>query len=233
MDELIPNFPLSYLDFTAEEVLVTIIPSISHPQFRFTSYNVGPFYSGLPVEVPLWLAITLRKGGKCKIKIPDWLHVEYLEKLVKVESSEHQRNLGILPFQYRELAKIFLTYAKEDIDHPERVATLIQDLANIREDRIRIGISSIAETIRNGSSLVSTNLQHVSSLEIFAMRQFFLGSMDAFLWLNPPVEAEHLFGTNDSSRPAANQFENQVLGNTNNDNQTTARAGRGLRKHRK
>jgi GINS complex subunit 2 len=235
MDELIPNFPLSFLDFTAEEILVVIIPSFTHPGFDFISYKIGQVDSGLPIEVPLWLAITLRKRGKCKIKIPDWLKVEYLEKLVKVESSEHQRNLGVLPFQFAELANIFIMYAKEDIDQPERVAALIQDLSNIREDRIRLGISSISESIRNGSSIVSTNLQNVSSMEIFSIRQFFLGSLDAFLWLNPPEEEGNLFAVEEgpsyrqASSTSALESNLTVGGNENQ-----SRPARGLlRKHRK
>ncbi len=195
MEETIPNFPLSYLEFGAEEIFVEITPLFNHPPFLFISYTIGPIISGLPIEVPLWFAISLRKRGRCKIRVPDWLTVACLEKLVKEEGSEHQRSLSILPFQFIELSNLFLTYCKEDIDQSERVAALIQDLTNIRDDRIRLGVRSIAETIQSGSSVVSTNLHNVASMEIFAIRQFFLGSMDAFLWLKAPEEDEFLFGS--------------------------------------
>jgi GINS complex subunit 2 len=239
MDETsIPNFPISFLDFTAEEVLVTIIPSISHPTFKLTSYDVGPLESGMPVQVPLWLAVTLRKRGKCKIQIPSWLQKESLELLVKEEKSEHQRMLGILPFQYTEIANLLLTYANEDMDYPEQVASLIQDLVEIRGDRIKLGIASIAETIQSGSSVISTNLQNVSSLEVFTIRQFFLGSMDSFLWLKPPLEENHLYdlegdGNTSSVNNNANGSVDYYEADENNQSRPVATKPSGLRKHRK
>lgn len=35
--------------------------------------NLGPFVSGLPMEVPLWLAIYLKQKKKCDLILPDWL----------------------------------------------------------------------------------------------------------------------------------------------------------------
>lgn len=35
--------------------------------------DVGPFQPQRPVQVPLWLAITLKTRHKCTIRPPDWL----------------------------------------------------------------------------------------------------------------------------------------------------------------
>jgi hypothetical protein len=35
--------------------------------------EVGPFRPSIPVEVPLWLALVLKRRRKCKIVAPDWL----------------------------------------------------------------------------------------------------------------------------------------------------------------
>ena len=37
--------------------------------------NIGPFISGLPTDVPLWLAINLRQRLKCEIILPEWLSI--------------------------------------------------------------------------------------------------------------------------------------------------------------
>lgn len=37
--------------------------------------SFGPFEPYVPVAVPLWLAISLRKKDKCRIIIPDWMSV--------------------------------------------------------------------------------------------------------------------------------------------------------------
>lgn len=37
--------------------------------------NVGPFQPPLPVEVPVWLSLIMKKNNKCTIVCPDWLTV--------------------------------------------------------------------------------------------------------------------------------------------------------------
>jgi GINS complex subunit 2 len=174
------------LEYFAEETLVTIIPNVSHPQFRFVSGNFGPLESGLPCEVPLWLAVTLRKRSKCIIRMPDWLQVENLERIVEHERS--QSSLGDLPFHYLEIAHILFKHAKDDIINPEKVATLLQDLEQIRMDRLRIGIAQIAMNVHEDQSMVAVTLNNVASMEILSIKEFFLGSLDAFLWLRPAEE---------------------------------------------
>lgn len=36
---------------------------------------MGPFNPGLPVEVPLWLAINLKQRQKCRVIPPEWMDV--------------------------------------------------------------------------------------------------------------------------------------------------------------
>lgn len=37
--------------------------------------DLGPFNPGLPVEVPLWLAINLKQRQKCRLIPPAWMDV--------------------------------------------------------------------------------------------------------------------------------------------------------------
>ena len=37
--------------------------------------DVGPLAAGLPVEVPLWMAIMLKQRLKCRIIPPNWMDV--------------------------------------------------------------------------------------------------------------------------------------------------------------
>lgn len=37
--------------------------------------DLGPFNPGLPVEVPLWLAINLKQRQKCRLIPPEWMDV--------------------------------------------------------------------------------------------------------------------------------------------------------------
>jgi hypothetical protein len=37
--------------------------------------DFGPFRPQIPAKVPLWLAIALKKRGKCRIQPPNWMTV--------------------------------------------------------------------------------------------------------------------------------------------------------------
>lgn len=227
------NLTAAENEFVAEETIVTIIPGIDHPMLLFISGNFGPLESGMPCEVPLWLAITLRKRGKCVIRIPDWLKVDNLERALNSERVE--LFLCSLPYHFMEIAHLLLTHSSEDIDSPERVAVLIQDLSNVRMDRIRLGIARVAEAVSQDQAVVSTTLNNVASMEILSIRKFFLGSMDSFLWLRPVDEGNMEYNRRSSGGYSSSNHDNTTT-TTNNTNAasttTAAPGGRRLRKFR-
>jgi GINS complex subunit 2 len=173
----------AHCEFMAEETIVTIIPAVNHPPFRFISGIFGPFESGLPCLVPLWFAIYLRKRGKCQIRIPDWLSLGSLEALV-----QHEKTMSIfakLPFHYMEIGQLLLTHAKDDVSEPERVSALLQDLENIRTDRMRLGLSNLASRVQNDELVASAGIANASALEILHVKDFLLQSLETYAWLRP------------------------------------------------
>ncbi len=194
-------------EFLAEESPIVIIPSEDHQAFRFISGTFGPFSSGMPCMVPVWLAITLRKKGKCTIKIPGWMTVPSLTETLAQERSSNV--LSAMPFHYMEVSQLLLNYAREDIESPDQVGALLKDLENIRMDRIRMGIASVAESIQRSEAVVFADLENVGSLEIFTIKRFFLNAMDSFFKLCPPAyddtsaSAGSVFGSSDASAEPA------------------------------
>lgn len=180
------RFSVAESEYLAEETMVTIVPYLDHPAFKFISGTFGPLESGLPCKLPLWLAITLRKRGSCIIQAPEWMSAPSLEEFVANERSS--RVLGQLPYFYMEVGHMLINNAKEDIPNAEKISSLLQDLENIRMDRLRLGITMTADTVNKDESVVSTALNNVASMEIMAIRSFFIQSMNAFLWLKPPEE---------------------------------------------
>lgn len=63
------------LEFVAESVLVSIIPSIRLPRLQMITDEYGPFKPQMRCTVPLWLAITMKRGGHCQLVAPDWFQV--------------------------------------------------------------------------------------------------------------------------------------------------------------
>lgn len=37
--------------------------------------DIGPFTAGLPIEVPLWIAVNLKQRQKARIRAPEWMNI--------------------------------------------------------------------------------------------------------------------------------------------------------------
>lgn len=165
-------------EFLAEETIVTIIPSIDHDEFRLISGTFGPLSSGLPCQVPLWLALTLKRQGKCLIKLPSWLSSQHL-----INAINHEKGI--------------IDYSKED-EHLERNNTkeLFQDLPHyyyeISSLLLRTNDSTNTTTNLSSSSSISDNnsthlLSHIDNLfqlRLSRLRLFLNGFSSAILQLN-------------------------------------------------
>lgn len=77
----------SEVEFIAEKELVSIVPNFNNNIVHLISGDVGPFRAGLPVNVPVWMALNLRQRQKCRILAPDWLDVEKLDALKEEEKA--------------------------------------------------------------------------------------------------------------------------------------------------
>lgn len=73
------------VEFLGEKQLVTIIPSFTSEPIHLISGDFGPFRAGLPVKVPLWVAVNLKQQKRCKIQPPAWMDVETLEAIKNEE----------------------------------------------------------------------------------------------------------------------------------------------------
>lgn len=62
------------LEFISSQLCkVEIIPKFSAPEIKLLGGTFGPFNPPWPTEVPLWIALDLRKRKKCTIRPPAWL----------------------------------------------------------------------------------------------------------------------------------------------------------------
>lgn len=75
----------SEIEFIGENCMIGIIPNFSFDPIHLICGSFGPFRAGLPVHVPLWLGIHLRKQQKCRIVPPEWMDVDHLEDIKEEE----------------------------------------------------------------------------------------------------------------------------------------------------
>lgn len=102
------------------------------------------------MEVPLWLAVMLRKNERCKIQAPSWMDVDFLTakktegegqnqvrfffflRTRKVKFDSHffcsffLQEFVEMPFHYREIGKQLLAVARHDIQDAAKVENLIE-----------------------------------------------------------------------------------------------------------
>eukprot|EP01006_Ploeotia_vitrea_P041708 TRINITY_DN66564_c13_g1_i1.p1 TRINITY_DN66564_c13_g1~~TRINITY_DN66564_c13_g1_i1.p1 ORF type:complete len:187 (-),score=56.53 TRINITY_DN66564_c13_g1_i1:465-983(-) len=100
-------FSSTEMEFVAEDVLVTIVPNFKMGVLKLVRGEVGPFMPSVPVLVPVWMAIQLKRANQCRISMPSWMDAHWLNEHRKSEQQSDE--FGQLPFHYIELASLFLT----------------------------------------------------------------------------------------------------------------------------
>ncbi|XP_019640301.1 PREDICTED: DNA replication complex GINS protein PSF2-like [Branchiostoma belcheri] len=170
----------SEVEFLAEKEMVYIVPNFSLDKIYLIGGDIGPFNPGLPVQIPLWMAINLKQRQKCRIQPPDWMDVEKLqEKKDEEEGSAFFKPM--LNKHYMEVAQLLLTHATDDIPRADEVRTLIKDIWDIRTAKLR---SSVDKFVSDQES--HAQLDDLSLMEINTMRQFLTQALDHMHQLRVP-----------------------------------------------
>lgn len=73
------------LEFIGEKEEISVIPNFNFDAIHLISGTVGPFRAGLPLVIPLWMAIHLKKQQKCRLVPPAWMDRDLLEDLKEEE----------------------------------------------------------------------------------------------------------------------------------------------------
>lgn len=94
------------VEFIGEKMSIGIIPNFNFEPIHLISNTIGllmlfhsflflqpavflgPFRAGLPMHVPLWLAIHMKKQQKCRIVPPIWMDRDSLEDKKEEEKRE-------------------------------------------------------------------------------------------------------------------------------------------------
>lgn len=126
-----PELNWAEVEFLGEHETITVLPNFKEQKMFFLTGDFGPFTPGLPVDVPLWLALTLKQQNKCKIHPPSWLDVENLS-----ETKENESNSDVFTkppsMHYIGVASMLLKAAPEQIPQADEVRALIKDIWDIR-----------------------------------------------------------------------------------------------------
>ena len=126
----------AWIEFQAENDLIKIVPNFTGPTLYLFQCDVGPFKAGIPLSVPLWLALSLRQRQKCRIIQPDWMTVDTLE-----EAKDGEKQAAIfteLPDPYLFVkAQLIMDVGNSDLTRADEVRTIIKDIWDIRQSKLR------------------------------------------------------------------------------------------------
>ncbi|OCF31110.1 DNA replication complex GINS protein PSF2 [Kwoniella heveanensis CBS 569] len=167
------------LTFLAEEDTIDIVPLFSMTRIRLLSGIYGPFQPPSAARVPLWLALSLKRKRKCRIVPPEWLNVDHIQALLKDEK-ENLEGFGMLPRRFIETSKVLLDVAADDLIQPSTLRSLLKDLREVRQAKVRLGLQS--EGVMRGSYLQVTNL---TPLELSELKPFLVKAMGMMQSLEP------------------------------------------------
>lgn len=172
-DPQLSLFSCQEVEFLAEDELVQIIPNMKMEALHMICGDFGPFLPQIAVNVPLWLAVALKKRAKCVVRTPEWMSVEKLTQVLEAER-ESPREFQPLPFHYIEISRLIFDHARDDIPDVYMVRSLIEDIRDVRFHKVESGL----ETISGRTHAVK--LKNLSAMEVNIVRPFIIRALQAF-----------------------------------------------------
>ncbi|XP_064641774.1 DNA replication complex GINS protein PSF2-like [Lineus longissimus] len=177
------------VEFLAEKELVTITPNFALDTVFLIGGDIGPFNPALPIQVPLWLAVSFKQRQKCHIVPPDWMDVEKLQ--TKKQDEIESKIFTEMPNpHYMEVTQLLLKCATDDIPRADEIRTLIKDIWDLRMAKLRSSIDSFLK-----SESTHAKLNHLTLMEINTVRPYLTKALDEM----------HILRTNLQYGPRASQ----------------------------
>ena len=93
---------------------------MNRTEMFFIKETIGPFRANESMEMPLWLAIQLKKRKLIRIVLPPWLSVRYLSQIYQAEKS-NDSTFEVLPYYYSEMATILLKECKDEFQEDDDI----------------------------------------------------------------------------------------------------------------
>lgn len=101
------------VEFIGENRIISIIPNFTYDKIYLICGEFGPFRAGLPLNVPLWLAMMLKQKQKCRIVPPDWMELDTLENIKEEEKRSRLvsvKSLFCFYFVFHTLFEVILLF---------------------------------------------------------------------------------------------------------------------------
>ncbi|PRT54119.1 DNA replication complex GINS protein PSF2 [Wickerhamiella sorbophila] len=151
-------FTAEEISFQAEDELITIIPRRHIQEMQLAGWKLPALRPMRRTDVPLWLALLLKKQDRCSIVFPNWMDEAVLKDFVEKERVEP--GFSSLPWFWQPQSAALLAGASDDYTgNLDNIRQLLQDLREIRQAKVRQGITLVNESHMqmDGLSLMELN----------------------------------------------------------------------------
>ncbi|RUS14139.1 hypothetical protein BC938DRAFT_477519 [Jimgerdemannia flammicorona] len=252
---LATRFTPAEIEFLAENLVISIIPSYKmdpihllavclfppdpkEPQQILRSNNssstpkpqgtYGPFFPPLKVDVPLWLALTLKKNQKCAIVPPEWMSIaprrrdrrQLLRPPLPLHGNRPPPPRRVRPpplypssprFQFNLTNPSFPSplSALEDIPSADRVRKLLKDLRETRQSKAREGLTRLTASYLQMANL---SLMEINEIRPFFVRAF--NEMHSLRFEEEPEEPEEAAGAGVMRSDIVARMRNETPGSS-------------------
>ncbi|KAF2809309.1 GINS complex, PSF2 component [Mytilinidion resinicola] len=162
-----PGLTPPEIAFLCEMELVTVIPRQRLEGLDLLGGRTPPLHPPQRANLPLWLALLLKRQRRANILPPPWLSPPALAAILELESTAHaaapprlplappgilpisppflpsstaDAPRDALPYHWLELGEILLEAASDDFEDPDAVRRLMRDLREVRMANMRKGV---------------------------------------------------------------------------------------------
>lgn len=161
-------FKVSELSFLAEQEIVTIIPRQQCASLPLLSGPLPALKVNARADVPIWLALFLKRQKRAIVVCPDWLSVESLTSFITAESKVLQdgtiAGFSKVPYYWLEVSELLLDGCSDDIPDVEEVRRLLQQLRELRRQKVRDGLEVLEGTVLHMDNIGCGEINEIREL---------------------------------------------------------------------
>ncbi|KAK8228216.1 hypothetical protein HDK77DRAFT_102245 [Phyllosticta capitalensis] len=194
-----PGLTPSEVAFLCEMELVTVVPRQRLESLELLGGTTPALIPPHRANIPLWLALVLKRQKRANISPPPWLHSVALTAILEFET-EHSKDAfspppapprdvsntltapflpsavatapnDALPYHWLELGTILLEAAPDDFEDPNAVRRLMRDLREVRMAKLRAGVDVL-------EAAGGVKMNGVGGMEVAEGRSFIGGVID-------------------------------------------------------
>ncbi|KAJ4405982.1 DNA replication protein psf2 [Didymella pomorum] len=196
-----PGLTPPEIAFLCEMELVTVIPRQRLEGLELLGGPLKPLNPPQRSNIPLWLALLLKRQRRANILPPPWLNTHSLSAILDHEiehgdtfsppprlppqSSDNTLPISppflptstadaapdALPYHWLELGEMLLEAASDDFEEPDQVRKLLRGLREVRMSKLRSGVEVL-------DAAGGIKMNGVGGMEVGEGRSFITGVID-------------------------------------------------------